>query len=101
MLPVLYLDPTIKPTAAVGAVPVLRNQSFEAELASCRCRCARPIWHGAWPGGSTASTSRRSSKARSGRTCSGMRAEVVAVGGQAVEGVELHLGIALAAVAPV
>jgi hypothetical protein len=33
MAPVLDLDPTIEPAAAVGAVTVLTDQPFEAELA--------------------------------------------------------------------
>jgi hypothetical protein len=35
-----------------------------------RSRCARSTWRGSWPVASTASTWRRSSKARSARTCS-------------------------------
>ena len=40
-------------------------------FASCRCRCARPIWRGYWRGASTASTWHRSNRARSAPIYSG------------------------------
>jgi hypothetical protein len=40
MLPVLHLDPTIEPAAAVGAVTVLTDQPFKAELA----RMPEQVW---------------------------------------------------------
>jgi len=48
--------------------------------AGCRCRYARPIWPASWPGGSTAFTSRRSSRARSGRIYSGTPASSASKG---------------------
>jgi hypothetical protein len=36
---------------------------------ACRCPCARPTSPACWRGGRTASSSRRSSRARSGLSC--------------------------------
>jgi hypothetical protein len=98
MLPVLDLNPTIEPTAAVGAVTVLRDQPFEAELAGMPEQVRsdltllerRNVNAVDPPGQDTGQVGLAQRQ--------GQAAEVVALGGQAVEGVELYLGIALAAV---
>src|SRR4051812_2975739 len=97
MLPVL-VDPTIEPAAAVGAFTVLRDQPFKAELAGVPEQLRPDLSLLERRDVDTVDPAREDPRQVGLAQRQRQLAEVVAVGGQAVERIELHLGIVLTTV---
>src|ERR1019366_3448070 len=92
---VLDLDPMRRPASAVGAVAMLRHQAFQSELAGLaeQVRPDLPLleWRHENSVGAACQQAREIGLAHRQRQL----AQILAVNHQAIEGVELHLVVAL------